>query len=279
MHGLLIILKELAKDLVLAFLWIAALVIVQFLTEEEFWLPPNWQIDPIRKDILLELKAERFLITVVEEAGVNLSVNHFSILKDHGRSSDGLATCSGGHHSSQSGGPHGSDDDMDALLATESQVVPGAQASSAAQLPVSADCDSDQSLLRDLVPKAIIARAERLRKRNSKKTAKRKRKLLDDLLPWRKQCFYPKCTAKSKDNKLSRRRKRDFLSSSMIGDFSVSDGGIVNRNRLCIEEAKQTWDTMVHAGIDSLGNDSEILNTLAEMNDQDWDRFESKLGP
>ncbi|KAK9283988.1 hypothetical protein L1049_012246 [Liquidambar formosana] len=147
------------------------------------------------------------------------------------------------------------------------------------ECPRESDCDSDQILLRNLVPKAIIARAERLPKRNSKKTAKRKRKLLDDLPPWRKQCFNSKCTAKSKDKKLSRRRKRDFLSSSMIGDFSVSDDGIVNRNRLCIEEAKQTWDTMVRTGIDSLGNDSEILNTLAEMNRQDWDRFVSTLGP
>lgn len=61
----------------------------------------------------------------------------------------------------------------------------------------------------------------------------------------------------------------------MNGDFSVSDVGIVNRNRLCIEEAKQTWDTMVRAGIVSLGNVSEILDRLAEMNRQDWDRFES----
>ncbi|KAK9273300.1 hypothetical protein L1049_018107 [Liquidambar formosana] len=105
------------------------------------------------------------------------------------------------------------------------------------------------------------------------KSAWKIKKLLGEILGWKKKCLRSKKTVRKKSKKPFKGPIDDH--SSPLDSASISDGGIVNRNHLILQEAKDTWSVLQRAGFRSLANDHEILEKISELEDRDWELFEN----
>ncbi|KAK9288371.1 hypothetical protein L1049_016825 [Liquidambar formosana] len=103
------------------------------------------------------------------------------------------------------------------------------------------------------------------------KSARKKKKLLGDILGWKKKCLRSKKVVKKKGRK-SLKEPID-VHSSHSESATISDGGIANRNQLILQEANDTWNVMQRVGFRSLGNDQEILDKISELEVRDWEIF------
>ncbi|KAK9283612.1 hypothetical protein L1049_011862 [Liquidambar formosana] len=56
--------------------------------------------------------------------------------------------------------------------------------------------------------------------------------------------------------------------------ISVPNSGIVNRNRILLEQANNTWELCQKIGIRCLGNEEEVIDRLIELGSRDWVQFE-----
>ncbi|KAK9266423.1 hypothetical protein L1049_012443 [Liquidambar formosana] len=117
--------------------------------------------------------------------------------------------------------------------------------------------------------------------RDSRKTTalakaekKKKKRLLGEILGWKKKCIRSKKVVKKKGRKLL--QEPTTVSVSHLDDSSNSDGGIDNRNNLILKEARDIWNVMQQVGFRSLGNDEEILDKISDLEIRDWEVFRNK---
>ncbi|KAK9265813.1 hypothetical protein L1049_017789 [Liquidambar formosana] len=109
------------------------------------------------------------------------------------------------------------------------------------------------------------------RNRDSRKIKKKKRRLLGEILGWKKKCLRSKKVVKKNGRKLL--QEPTIVSASQLDDSSISDGGIANMNNLILKEARETWNVMQQVGFRSLGNDEEILDKISDLEVRDWEFF------
>ncbi|KAK9286825.1 hypothetical protein L1049_015230 [Liquidambar formosana] len=105
----------------------------------------------------------------------------------------------------------------------------------------------------------------------AKAAKKKKRRLLGEILGWKKKCLRSKKVVKKKGRKLL--QEPTTVSASQLDDSSISDGGIANRNNLILKEGRDTWNMMQQVGFRSLGNDEEILDKISNLEVRDWEVF------
>ncbi|KAI8526398.1 hypothetical protein RHMOL_Rhmol13G0304200 [Rhododendron molle] len=97
---------------------------------------------------------------------------------------------------------------------------------------------------------------------------KKKRKTIHDILGFTKVDMV---NNKGRKNKQKCEVFRSAIAAVALS-ASISSGGIVNRNRLILDEAQAIWECNKIMGLGYDGNEDEVISRLADMEAQDLDR-------